>query len=105
MTSKLCKWHNGYGCFKDSNNDDIPDVIEAKPSSSYGGASLSGWEARYNRRSSGDNPSDFAFSCDTIPPNSYVYFAAKNSSGERIVMTKGGYGDGMIGRCEDSFRI
>ena len=36
-------------------------------------------------------PSDFAFSCDTIPPNSYVYFAAKNSSGERIVtMTEGG---------------
>ena len=51
MTSKLCKWHNDYGCFKDSNNDDIPDVIEAKPSSRYMRRTqsyYSNWQARYN---------------------------------------------------------
>ncbi len=95
MTSKLCKWHNDYGCFKDSNNDDIPDVIKAKPSS-YRGASLSDWEADYNWQSNDDNLSDFAFSCDTIPPNSYVYFTAKNLSGEDVTITKGDYGN-MVG--------
>ena len=96
MTSRLCNWNNSFGCFKDSNNDDVPDVIESKPTSYRRASRSSSWDGSYDRESRDTKPSDFAFSCDTIPPNSYVYFTAKNSSGENVTITEGDYGN-MVG--------
>ena len=99
LTSRLCKWDDTYGCFKDSNNDGIADVIRTNPTSdrrthSYDSNS---WGEHYEKQNRDGIPSDFAFSCDTIPPNSYVYFTAKNNiSGENVTITKGNNGS-MIG--------
>ena len=97
LTSRLCKWNNSFGCFKDSNDDNIPDVIGANLTS-YRGVSIDeSWIVRYKKQSTDGSPSDFAFSCDTIPPNSYIYFVAKNSLGDDVEMTERGYSSDMVG--------
>jgi hypothetical protein len=49
--STLCKWNSSFGCYKDSNNDNLPDT------------------------------SDYRLSCDQIPPITYLYFYGTNASG------------------------
>lgn len=90
--NSLCKWSSQNGCFKDSDNNNFPDVKEGVP--------LLRWHTnaeetniykhmtnKYVFKTTGTQTSDFAMSCDTLPPNSYAYFIAKDNSGEHIAVS------------------
>jgi len=71
--STLCKWSDTIGCYKDSNNDNIPDELynytyltgnQVIPSSSE-------WKNKIT-------VSEFDRSCDMTPPFVYIYFSAEN---------------------------
>lgn len=83
--SKLCKWNENIGCFKDSNNDDFPDTMNATPLD----FSTESWSVgNYVTLPDETNPiSDYALACDSIPPNSYVFFWAKDDEGNVISVT------------------
>ena len=68
---KVCSWDDTYGCFKDSNNDSLPDRVNQ----TYFGQK--GFDEYLDE--------DFEFSCDVIPPRSYVYFKGKNLTGDEVV--------------------
>lgn len=88
--STLCKWNNQFGCFKDSDDNSLPDTSASTPvlrvvdSSSITPSNII---ANY-KKVSGLTDSDFALSCDSLPPNSYIYFTAKNTSGDEVLLTK-----------------
>ena len=92
---KVCSWDENYGCFKDSNNDSLPDRVNK----TYFG------EKGFNEYLD----EDFKFSCDVIPPRSYIYFKGKNLSGEEVFFdnlsnVENEYGDIYVHfDVEDSF--
>lgn len=89
----LCKYDETYGCYKDSDNDRFPDTRQGVPflrafpeenKQVFKSFSL----YNYNNKASGII-SDFDSACDVLPPNAYVYFTAKNQSGDEILLESG----------------
>ena len=111
--STLCKWTDVYGCYKDSDNNDGPDVLgnlinkdvmgeNVLPSSIYldlysssdsegylddGFDSLLFSSYLFETNLDLNRLSDFAYSCDILPPESYMYFEARNQSGDVFFLT------------------
>lgn len=82
--ANLCRWNGVYGCFKDSNGDNLPDVINNTPKVIRPSNPMSA----YIYESTDSRPvSDFEFACDSLTPNSYFYFKARNTSGDEIIVT------------------
>lgn len=87
----LCKWNDAYGCFKDSDNNGFSDTLRGIPLMRAYPNEL---KARFNSfadyayDSENNLTSDFMMSCDTLPPNTYIYFKARNASGDEIVLTQ-----------------
>ena len=89
-TDKLCKWNSIHGCFKDSDNNGYPDTrnanvyLRANNENTYKiFNSFSNYI--YERNETFPN-SDFDLGCDMVPPSSYIYFSAKNSNAEDIII-------------------
>ncbi len=82
----LCKWDDSAGCFKDSNNDGFPDIkggiplLRSMPETEINNIYKNMFNG-YVFESIGSQISDFILSCDSLPPNSYLYFEGYNSSG------------------------
>ncbi|MFW5704733.1 MAG: hypothetical protein ACOCXG_02720, partial [Nanoarchaeota archaeon] len=101
----LCKWNDEYGCFKDSDDNDLPDVLGGliNVSGNWWGLDWSD----YNFSSSSDDrfPSDFKFSCDQVPPNAYLYLTATNESGDRNVLEVNDNFNDRLGDVKFYFRL
>ncbi|MCA9459325.1 MAG: hypothetical protein KC550_02140, partial [Nanoarchaeota archaeon] len=93
----LCKWNPVSGCFKDSNNDNFPDTRVSLASgfpklwlaSNYPdieAAFNSFSEYKYSTDDAG--ASDFAYSCDILPPVTYIYLVGRDSSGNPVTITE-----------------
>lgn len=96
----LCKWSETYGCFKDSNNDNLADTLEARPVFLPRESNDLNW-AFYTR----DNNlglSDFELSCDAMPPTFYAYLSGINAFGEEILISEG-Y-DSLLGNVKLNFQ-
>lgn len=89
----LCKWNDNLGCFKDSNNDNLPDTLNNLPklraySTTFEIAALNYFDSYVFKGSdASEGDSDFEISCDTLPPNSYLYFTGRNLLGEDKIIT------------------
>ncbi len=94
--SSICKWDEAVGCFKDSNNDNLPDVKEGVILSSNYRKSLEILdsegevdsdleneisELRNYRFDSEGGISDFAKACDVLPPYGHFSLVARDSNG------------------------
>lgn len=101
-SSTICKWDSSIGCFKDSNDDSIPDVkkgtIYSKNMSSTEMVNFYSPLTNYNFEGQNSLPSDFASACDVIPPVVYSYLVAKNSSGQFITL-EGTSSDQLLGEA------
>ncbi len=92
----LCKWSEDYGCFKDSDNSGGPDTIRGGKiflKRSYPtDLTLSGFEfftfANYSFEGTATAKSDFAYSCDNVPPQSYAYFIGRDVNGEDVFINE-----------------
>ena len=109
--NQLCKWDENVGCFKDSNNDNKPDVKAGFIRSQNNTESqenvftlpvLNSYKQESFERNGKQIPSDFASACDTLPPIVHSFVEAKNTSGDVIKVENNNY-DGLIGNV--SLRI
>ena len=98
----LCKWSEQYGCFKDSNNQNLPDVIGGVPTfiATHLDFVLGMDDYIYSNEA---GSSDFEFACDTLPPNAFFYFRGKNKQNETIFVSDS-Y-DEVIGNVFLHFRV
>ncbi len=91
----LCKWDASLGCFKDSDNNNLPDTIQGVPNVRAYKENLEPIFLdylnyyRFSKDTSTNANSDFALACDSLPPNSYIYFTAKTLTGEDVLITEG----------------
>lgn len=76
----LCQWNSNFGCFKDSNEDDLPDIVDGK--SLFHDDSLS-W-SNYVHAGSDDSLSDFEYGCDIMPPVLNLFFIGTNQENETV---------------------
>jgi hypothetical protein len=114
VSGNLCQWSDSYGCFKDSDDSGGPDttnggevyLFRENPSD----LSSFGWnstrfetivDSGYVRETDLDESkiSDFEYECDTIPPQSYIYFRARNASGSWLNITED-FPDEIIGNIK-----
>ena len=80
----LCKWNSKYGCFKDSNNDNLSDTIGLIPLLSSRNAFTTFAGYIYNEND--NKPSDFELGCDLLPPSSSIFFSGIDSSGKKVIV-------------------
>lgn len=89
----LCKWDTNLGCYKDSNNDNLPDTLNGlvnsrAVSNAFDSAALNYIDSyAFKGSDTLEGDSDFALSCDTLPPNSYLYFTGRNLQGVDKIIT------------------
>ncbi|MFW6286163.1 MAG: hypothetical protein ACOC16_03500 [Nanoarchaeota archaeon] len=98
----LCQWSGTYGCFKDSSASNGPDTKNSGDVHLYRhDLNKNGWSHSlfnsYQFQTTDGNLSDFVFGCDMIPPQSYIYFTAKNASGDNIIIRDDDFPSEIIG--------
>lgn len=98
----LCKWDNTYGCYKDSDNSSGPDTKYSGQvylkSMSPNNLLSNGYSnfGNYTFESTDVLKSDFAYSCDVMPAQSYLYFEAMNTSKDNLIITNN-FPDQLLG--------
>lgn len=98
-SSTLCKWSSEIGgCFKDSNNNNLPDTRKGIPQlrSLPDFRSLS-FDYAYSSEDAAGLNSDFALASDRFPPNSYFYFTGRDSQGNPLVIDSNFDSEKLVG--------
>lgn len=88
----LCKWDGTHGCFKDTDNNNLPDTYETEPilrGAKFSDGSVVEGDFGSYVYTSGTNytTSDFKLACDTLPPQSYIYFRGYDNESQRVLIT------------------